>query len=181
MKEINRTWQNIERSKSEMQRRRPVLLSLLFLSASATILQAQSLDNADYLYRATDGAKPEHVLGTLTFDSAKKSMAFTAVVTVLSDKTERDSIFGKPHKSKVKEPKLLLEIPTDTVTSATYERTASVNWLRSVKVDLYLTIQYKTSASEPKFALFRFSGDEQKCLEVLAWAEAALGKALQRH
>jgi hypothetical protein len=155
---------NVRAINLTMPKPRALVPLLLILSASA-ILQAQTFEDVDYLYRATDEAKPQDVLGTLTFDPAKKEVAFIQCEKYWSE------CDPKPRKSdKSKKSMLSLDIPANTVTSATYRYAGTIR-----KVNLFLTIQYTTGSGDRKYALFKLVLNDLGLQDVLAAAEATLG------
>jgi hypothetical protein len=147
---------------------RPVFL-LLILCGSATI-QAQTFKNVDYLYRATEEAKPKHVFGVLNIDSARKT------VTFISNR--------KVHK----EPTVKFDVAGNTVTSAVYERAARPRYgaglllawplLFTKEKKHFLTLQYKTDSGDGKYAIFQL--DKKNYREALAAIEATFGIKIER-
>jgi hypothetical protein len=148
------------------------LLWLLILSAFAT-LQAQTFE-VDYLYRAPD--KPNHpkrVFAVITLDSAKKSLTFTS---------SQKSPWGR------RQPMLKFDITAAAATNMTYERqsapqgagngggliTTMLEGLTAKADKHFVTLQYKTTSGEGKYAIFHFEKSKD-VREALAAIEAALG------
>jgi hypothetical protein len=149
------------------------LLWLLILSASAT-LQAQTFE-VDYLYRAP--GKPNHpkrVFGVITLDSAKKSLTFTS--------SPKDQ-WGR------RQPMLKFDITASAATNMTYEHesappgagndgglvtTVLLAGLTARADKAFVTLHYKTTSGEGRYAIFHFEKSKD-VREALAAIEAALG------
>ena len=84
--------------------------------------------------------------------------------------------------------KMTLELHAQSITSALYERTSKPRYAAGLLLawpllftktkSHFLTIQYKSETGEGKFAMFHL--DKSNYREILAAAEATIGKKIER-
>lgn len=132
------------------------------LLLAATLFVHAETFKAEYMYKSEGKDKGEKVGGALGFDSTLKKFTF---------------------ESK----KANLDVPAESITSMLYERTSKPRYAAGLLIawpllftkskQHYLTIQY-TEGGIGKYAVFKL--DKGNYREILAAAEASIGKSVQR-
>jgi len=143
--------------------KRILRLGVTWVVLSVLLQAADTFKNVEYLYKPEGQDKGQQISGTLDFYARAQRIVF------LSKKTR-------------------LELEGSLITSALYERTSRPRYVSGLLLAWpllftkgkkhFLTIQYKDTSGEGKYAIFHL--DKGNYREILAATEATTGKKVER-